>query len=99
MTDVSVLRVRGYLACVYAAAAVVGVWVFTTAQWGVPGPLRGILAVAAALLVVSEFLPIRLWSHSSYQEYTLSGAFALVLLQTSPLVYAVLPQILALLIE
>jgi diguanylate cyclase (GGDEF)-like protein len=98
MTDASKLWVRGYLGCVYAAGALALGWVFVSAQWSVPGPLRVMIAVMVVLLVVGEFLPIRLWSRGSFQEYTFSGAFALVLLQTGPLVYAVLPQLLALLL-
>jgi diguanylate cyclase (GGDEF)-like protein len=99
MTDASKIWIRGYLGFVYTAGAVALAWVLVSAQWVVPGNVRVLLVVMVALLVVAEFLPIRLWSHGSFQEYTFSGAFALVLLQTGPLVYAVLPQILALLIE
>ncbi|MDT5035204.1 MAG: hypothetical protein QOE03_389 [Micromonosporaceae bacterium] len=99
MTDASTMWIRGYLGFVYAAGAAALAWVLVSAQWFVPANVRVLLVVMVALLVVAEFLPIRLWSHGSFQEYTFSGAFALVLLQTGPLVYAVLPQILVLLIE
>jgi diguanylate cyclase (GGDEF)-like protein len=90
--------VRAYLGVVYALGAFALAWVFGTAHWAVPASAHALLLVTAGLLVLGELFPIRLWSHGSYQEYTVSGAFALVLLQTQPLVYAVLPQILALLI-
>ena len=99
MTDASRLGVRAYLACVYGAGAVALGWVLVSAEWSVPDHVRDITLVLVALLVVGEFLPMRLWSRGSFQEYTFSGAFALVLLQTVPLVYAVIPQIIALLIE
>jgi diguanylate cyclase (GGDEF)-like protein len=99
MTDASKLWVRGYLGSVYVAGAVALVCVIATAEWHVPGHVRDMILILVALLVVGEFLPIRLWSRGSFQEYTFSGAFALVLLQTGPLVYAVCAQIVALLIE
>jgi diguanylate cyclase (GGDEF)-like protein len=99
MTGTSKLWVRGYLGSVYVVGAAALVWVFATAEWFVPGHVRDMILVLVALLLVGEFLPMRLWSNGSFQEYTFSGAFALVLLQSGPLVYAVIAQIVALLIE
>jgi diguanylate cyclase (GGDEF)-like protein len=99
MTDASKPWVRGYLGSVYVAGAVALMWVFASAEWYVPGHVRDMIIILVALLLVGEFLPMRLWSRGSFQEYTFSGAFALVLLQTAPLVYAVLAQIIALIIE
>src|SRR4051794_23117313 len=79
------------------AGAAAAVWTLCTASWAVHGDLRTVLAVTAVMLVLGELFPIRLWTRGNTQEYTMSGAFALVLLNTVPLVYAVLPQIVALL--
>jgi diguanylate cyclase (GGDEF)-like protein len=98
MTSLSKLPLRVYLGLVYVAGAAAAVWMFTTASWAVHGELRAVLAIAAVMLVLGELFPIRLWSRGACQEYTMSGAFALVLLGTGPLVYAVLPQIVALLV-
>ncbi|HEY0000767.1 MAG TPA: EAL domain-containing protein [Actinoplanes sp.] len=98
MTGLSNLPLRVYLGLVYAAGAVAAVWILATATWVVHGELLAILAIAAIMLVLGELFPIRLWSRGDCQEYTMSGAFALVLLNTGPLVYAVLPQIIALLV-
>ena len=40
-----------------------------------------------------------MWSRGRIQEYTFSGAFAVVLLQIAPLEWAVLPQAVAILVE
>ena len=98
MTDVSTVRLRVYLGCVYAAGAAAAVWVLATAGWVLHGDLRAVVVITAVLLVLGELFPIRLWSRGNCQEYTMSGLFALVLLNAGPLVYAVLPQIVALLI-
>jgi diguanylate cyclase (GGDEF)-like protein len=92
------LRLRIYLGVVYVAGAAAAGWMLATATWAVHGELRAVLAIAAVLLVLGELFPIRLWSRGDCQEYTMSGAFALVLLGAGPLVYAVLPQIVALLV-
>src|SRR3954471_11640953 len=98
MTGRSRARVRGYLGFVYGSGALALPGVLLGARWAVPVDLRATLIVAAVLLVLAEFLPIRLWSHGDCQEYTISGAFVLVLLQSGTLAHAVLVQVLALLI-
>jgi diguanylate cyclase (GGDEF)-like protein len=98
LTNVSKLPLRVYLGLVYAAGAAAAVWMVATASWVVHGELRAVLAVTAVMLVLGELFPIRLWSRGNCHEYTISGAFALVLLNTGPLIYAILPQIVALLV-
>jgi diguanylate cyclase (GGDEF)-like protein len=98
MTDASALPLRLYLGLVYLAGAAAAAWVLVTATWVVHGELRAVLAIAAVMLVLGELFPIRLWTKGNSQEYTMSGAFALVLLNTGPLIYAVLPMIVALMI-
>jgi diguanylate cyclase (GGDEF)-like protein len=90
---------RGYLGCVYGMGTVALVSVLATARWGVPQQSHGVLVVMVVLLMVGEFFPIRLWRRGSFQEYTFSGTFALALLASAPIVYAVLAQLAALLIE
>jgi diguanylate cyclase (GGDEF)-like protein len=92
------LPLRVYLGLIYVAGAAAVVWMLVTASWVVHGDLWAVLSIAAMMLVLGELFPIRLWSRGDCQEYTLSGAFALVLLNTGPLVYAVLPMIVALLV-
>jgi diguanylate cyclase (GGDEF)-like protein len=98
MSDASARPLRLYLGLVNLAGVAAAVWMFATASWVVHGELRAVLAIAAVLLVLGELFPIRLWTRGNSQEYTMSGAFALVLLGTGPLVYAVLPMIVALLV-
>jgi diguanylate cyclase (GGDEF)-like protein len=95
----SVLRIRGYLGCVYTLGAAALIWVFASTSWAVPVRLYGIIAVTAVLIVVGELFPIRLWGMGSVNEYTFSGAFTLALLPAGPIVYAVIPQLAALLGE
>ncbi|GIE94464.1 putative bifunctional diguanylate cyclase/phosphodiesterase [Paractinoplanes rishiriensis] len=92
------MPLRIYLGAVYLAGAAAAGWMLATASWVVHGELQAVLAVAAVLLVLGELFPMRLWSRGNPQEYTMSGAFALVLLNTGPLVYALLPAIAALLV-
>src|SRR5919199_2387153 len=99
MATTSELRLRSYLGCVYALGAAALAFMFTDTQWAVPKHALGILVVTATLIVVAELLPIRLWSRGSFNEYTFSGAFVLALLATGPIVYAVISQLVALLIE
>jgi diguanylate cyclase (GGDEF)-like protein len=99
VTSVSELRLRSYLGCVYTLGAAALAWVFASAQWAVPGHALGVVVVTAVMIVVAELLPIRLWTSGSFREYTFSGAFLLALLATGPIVYAVIPQLAALLIE
>ena len=99
MSDTARLWVRGYLGCVYAAGAAALGWVITRAEWHVSAYLLSLVSVVALLMIASEFMPIRVWSRGRFQEYTFSGAFAVVLLQIAPLEWAVLPQAIAVLVE
>jgi diguanylate cyclase (GGDEF)-like protein len=99
MTDMAKLWVRAYLGGVYAAGALALGGVVATARWDVSAYLLGLVVVVALLMIASEFMPILVWSRGRTQEYTFSGAFALVLLQVAPLEWAVLPQAVAVLVE
>ena len=99
MIDTAKLRLWGYLCCVYAAGVAAVGWVVTIARWDVSAYVLSLVVVVAMLMIASEFTPIRVWSRGRFQEYTFSGAFALVLLQVAPLEWAVLPQAVAVLVE
>jgi diguanylate cyclase (GGDEF)-like protein len=99
MTDSAKLWVRAYLGCVYAAGAAALGWVVAIARWDVSAYLLSLVVVVALLMIASEFMPITVWSRGRTQEYTFSGAFAVVLLQIAPLEWAVLPQAVAVLVE
>ncbi len=99
MSTVAKLRLRGYLGCVYVLGSAALVWVLAGTEWAVPPHAVGVVGVTGLLIIVSELLPIRLWSAGAFREYTFSGAFLLALLATGPIAYAVIPQLAALLIE
>ena len=99
MIDTAKLRLWGYLCCVYAAGVAAVGWVVTIARWDVSAYVLSLVVVVAMLMIASEFTPIRVWSRERFQEYTFSGAFAVVLLQIAPLEWAVLPQAVAVLVE
>jgi diguanylate cyclase (GGDEF)-like protein len=99
MTDKARLRLRVFLGFVYAAGAVALGGVIAVAQWRVSFHLTVLVVLVALLMMSAEFMPIRVWSRGAFQEYTFSGAFALVMLQVAPLEWAVLPQAVAILVE
>src|SRR4051794_2720529 len=99
MTEKARLRVRAYLGSVYAAGAVALGGVVAVAHWRVSTHVMVLVALVALLMTSSEFMPIRVWSRGGFREYTFSGAFALALLQIAPLEWAVLPQVIAILVE
>ena len=99
MIDTAKLWLRGYLGCVYAAGIAAVGWVVMIARWDVSAYVLSLVIVVAMLMIASEFTPIRVWSRGRFQEYTFSGAFAVVLLQIAPLEWAVLPQAIAVLVE
>jgi diguanylate cyclase (GGDEF)-like protein len=99
VTDAGPARLRGYLAGTYALGAIALAAVFVTAQFDVAQHVRGVLVVTCALMFVGELFPIQLWRQGSINEYTFSGTFALALLTRGPLVYVLIAQLCALLIE
>src|SRR4029450_12883068 len=99
MIDTAKLWLRGYLGCVYAAGIAAVGWVVTVARWDMSAYVLSLVVVVAILMIASEFTPIRVWNRGRFQEYTFSGAFAVVLLQIAPLEWAVLPQAVAVLVE